>query len=130
MLSASVMFKFSVVWFVKKSVWLQGTPECPICAVCLSSQEVKLIGSGVPCGVALERVSSKGRFGRVSSAPPRGATRECGAEHCAHVSNMKTSLVGLALLAHSAHAALELTPDNYDKAVQGKNAFIKFLAPW
>jgi hypothetical protein len=34
--------------------------------------------------------------------------------------------------AASAHAALELTPDNFDKEVKdsGKAAFIKFLAPW
>ena len=32
----------------------------------------------------------------------------------------------------TAHAALELTPDNWDKEVvqSGKAAFIKFLAPW
>jgi len=29
-----------------------------------------------------------------------------------------------------AHGALELTPDTYDAAVEGKSAFIKFLAPW
>jgi protein disulfide-isomerase A6 len=35
-------------------------------------------------------------------------------------------------LAGSANAALELTPDNFDKEVlqSGKAAFIKFLAPW
>jgi hypothetical protein len=35
-------------------------------------------------------------------------------------------------LVASASAALELTPDNYDKEVtaSGKSAFIKFLAPW
>jgi protein disulfide-isomerase A6 len=32
----------------------------------------------------------------------------------------------------AANAALELTPDNFDKEVfaSGKSAFIKFLAPW
>ena len=32
----------------------------------------------------------------------------------------------------SAHAAMELTPDNFDDVVfgQGKAAFVKFLAPW
>ena len=32
----------------------------------------------------------------------------------------------------TAHAALELTPDNWDTEVvqSGKAAFIKFLAPW
>jgi protein disulfide-isomerase A6 len=32
----------------------------------------------------------------------------------------------------SARAAIELTPDNFDKEVfqSGKAAFIKFLAPW
>jgi len=35
-------------------------------------------------------------------------------------------------LAGSAHAAIELTPDNFQKEVidSGKAAFIKFLAPW
>jgi hypothetical protein len=35
-------------------------------------------------------------------------------------------------LAASANAALELTPDNFEKEVtnSGKAAFIKFLAPW
>ena len=34
--------------------------------------------------------------------------------------------------AATANAALELTPDNFDKEVlqSGKAAFIKFLAPW
>jgi len=34
--------------------------------------------------------------------------------------------------AASAHGALELTPDNFDKEVlsSGKAAFMKFLAPW
>jgi len=38
----------------------------------------------------------------------------------------------LSALAASANAALELTPDNFDKEVKdsGKAAFIKFLAPW
>jgi len=35
------------------------------------------------------------------------------------------SLVALGLV-----AALELTPDNWDEAVQGKTVFIKFQAPW
>jgi len=37
-----------------------------------------------------------------------------------------------AALAAPAAAALELTPDNFDKEVtqSGKAAFIKFLAPW
>ena len=41
-------------------------------------------------------------------------------------------LILAACLASSAHAALELTPDNFDKEVlqSGKAAFIKFLAPW
>ena len=38
----------------------------------------------------------------------------------------------LCALVGSASAALELTPDNFDKEVlqSGKAAFIKFLAPW
>ncbi len=41
-------------------------------------------------------------------------------------------IASLSLLLASAHAALELTPDNFDKEVfaSGKSAFIKFLAPW
>ena len=44
-------------------------------------------------------------------------------------------LHGLALLAAvcgASCAAVELTPDNWDKEVgsSGKAAFIKFLAPW
>jgi len=35
----------------------------------------------------------------------------------------------LALLA-VASATLELTPANFDSAIAGKSAFIKFLAPW
>jgi hypothetical protein len=27
-------------------------------------------------------------------------------------------------------ASLELTPDNWDDAIAGKTAFIKFQAPW
>ena len=38
----------------------------------------------------------------------------------------------LLLALTSTHAALELTPSNFDKEVfdSGKSAFIKFLAPW
>lgn len=38
----------------------------------------------------------------------------------------------LLLALGSAHGAIELTPDNFDKEVfdSGKSAFIKFLAPW
>ena len=43
--------------------------------------------------------------------------------------HMRTLAVTL-LLAGSAHAAVELTPDNFDKEMAGKSAFIKFLAPW
>ena len=37
-----------------------------------------------------------------------------------------------AFAASAAGAAVELTPDNFDKEVlqSGKAAFIKFLAPW
>jgi len=37
-----------------------------------------------------------------------------------------------ALVASANGAAVELTPDNFDKEVasSGKSAFIKFLAPW
>ena len=38
----------------------------------------------------------------------------------------------LLLCLGASHAALELTPDNFDEVVlaSGKAAFIKFLAPW
>jgi len=44
---------------------------------------------------------------------------------------MLSKLAMLACVA-GASAALELTPENYDKEVtaSGKAAFIKFLAPW
>jgi len=38
------------------------------------------------------------------------------------------ALALLALL--SASNATELTPENFDKATEGKTVFIKFLAPW
>jgi len=40
------------------------------------------------------------------------------------------SAIALALVVAPASAALELTPDNFDNAVSGKSAFVKFLAPW
>jgi len=38
----------------------------------------------------------------------------------------------LLALMGTAHAAIELTPDNFDTMVfdSGKAAFVKFLAPW
>jgi len=41
-------------------------------------------------------------------------------------------LLTICALASSAHAAIELTADNFQKEVvdSGKAAFIKFLAPW
>jgi len=36
----------------------------------------------------------------------------------------------LAAVAMTVASALELTPDNWDKATAGKTVFIKFLAPW
>jgi hypothetical protein len=40
--------------------------------------------------------------------------------------------LSLLLSVGAAHAALELTPSNFDAEVfaPGKSAFIKFLAPW
>ena len=38
-------------------------------------------------------------------------------------------LVAVGALA-TAHGALELTEDNWDSALAGKSAFVKFLAPW
>jgi hypothetical protein len=32
--------------------------------------------------------------------------------------------------ATAASGAFELTMDNYESTVSGKNAFVKFLAPW
>jgi hypothetical protein len=46
----------------------------------------------------------------------------------------KGSLTFLALMAAAATAsatgAVELTLENFDDQVKGKNAFVKFLAPW
>merc|ERR1712216_77940 len=41
---------------------------------------------------------------------------------------MRVILALLAVVA--AVSALELTPDNFDEATNGKSVFIKFLAPW
>ena len=38
-------------------------------------------------------------------------------------------LVAVGALA-TAHGALELTEDNWNSALAGKSAFVKFLAPW
>ena len=48
-----------------------------------------------------------------------------------HTLNLMRS-TALLLALTSTHAALELTPSNFDKEVfdSGKSAFIKFLAPW
>lgn len=47
---------------------------------------------------------------------------------------MKTSLslvIGAALAASAqANGAVELSLDNFDKEMAGKNGFVKFLAPW
>jgi hypothetical protein len=44
---------------------------------------------------------------------------------------MKQAVFFLALAASSASAAtLELTPENYDTATDGKSVFLKFFAPW
>jgi hypothetical protein len=44
---------------------------------------------------------------------------------------MRTTSLLLGVLG-VAHAAIELTPDNFDDVVfnSGKAAFVKFLAPW
>jgi len=41
-------------------------------------------------------------------------------------------LVGAILVSYAAGAAVELKKDNFDALVfdSGKNAFVKFLAPW
>lgn len=39
-------------------------------------------------------------------------------------------LIASAILTASAHAAEELTASTFKKKVKGKNAFVKFLAPW
>ena len=40
-------------------------------------------------------------------------------------------LIASAILTASAHAAVELTSvKDWKKQVKGKNAFVKFLAPW
>ena len=38
-------------------------------------------------------------------------------------------LVAVGALA-TAHGAIELTEENWDSALAGKSAFVKFLAPW
>jgi len=45
---------------------------------------------------------------------------------------MKSIFVALALVASVSAKAVDLTPDNFDDVVvnSGKNAFVKFLAPW
>ena len=45
---------------------------------------------------------------------------------------MARTLAVLALALTGAHAATELTESNFDAEVfdSGKNAFVKFLAPW
>lgn len=45
---------------------------------------------------------------------------------------MKANLAILTLLPAAAFAAgaIELTMDNFKDAMSGKNAFVKFLAPW
>jgi len=49
-----------------------------------------------------------------------------------HGSAMLRCLALLAAVNGAAGAAVELTPDNWDKEIaqSGKAAFIKFLAPW
>jgi hypothetical protein len=41
-------------------------------------------------------------------------------------------VLGIGLLAHGVAGALELTKDNFEAEALngGKNAFVKFLAPW
>jgi len=46
-----------------------------------------------------------------------------------------TKFLGLAAVASlvasvSAGGAVELSMDNYEKEMAGKNSFVKFLAPW
>ena len=36
----------------------------------------------------------------------------------------------LALVATAAASAVELTKENFEELTAGKNAFVKFLAPW
>ena len=46
---------------------------------------------------------------------------------------LSTTMLRLAtplLLLATAHGALELTEDNWNSALAGKSAFVKFLAPW
>ena len=38
--------------------------------------------------------------------------------------------MALPLLIAAAAGAVELTPDNWDKKIGGRAAFVKFLAPW
>jgi hypothetical protein len=40
------------------------------------------------------------------------------------------NIMALFLLTAAATGATELTPDNWDKEIKNRAAFIKFLAPW
>lgn len=43
---------------------------------------------------------------------------------------MKLTALVFGALAATASAATELTEDNFASATEGKNALVKFLAPW
>jgi len=43
---------------------------------------------------------------------------------------MKLTALVFGALAATASAATELTESSFDGAIQGKNALVKFLAPW
>ena len=56
-----------------------------------------------------------------------------GTQLAEHASEHMTArlLIASAILTASAHAAVELTSvKDWKKQVKGKNAFVKFLAPW
>lgn len=53
------------------------------------------------------------------------------AEHASEHMTAARLLIASAILTASAHAAVELTSvKDWKKQVKGKNAFVKFLAPW
>ncbi len=43
---------------------------------------------------------------------------------------MKALILGIFCIAFTAAQVVELTPETFDDAIKGKNAFVEFYAPW